>query len=75
MLNPFTRRAIGKCAADLYDAGNRRESLELLRRLASASESRTEDAGLALDWREAVREGARRSRIPVPPQVKAFQNV
>jgi hypothetical protein len=75
MLNPHTRRAIGKCAVDLYEAGNRRESLELLRRLAEASEGSAGDCGLGLDWREAVRSGARRSRVPVPPQVKAFFNV
>lgn len=38
MLNPHARRAIGKSAADLYDAGNRQESLYLLRKLAEASE-------------------------------------
>lgn len=75
MLNPYTRRAIGKCAVDLYDAGNRRESLELLRRLAEASESRTNDSSLGLDWREAVRAGCKRSRAPLPPQVRAFNNV
>lgn len=75
MLTRLTRRAIGKCAVDLYDAGNRRESLELLRRLAEASESQDSDAGLGLDWREAVRAGARRTRVPVPQQVKAFFNV
>jgi hypothetical protein len=75
MLNPHTRRSIGKCAVDLYDSGNRRESLELLRRLAAASESRTEDAGLGLDWRETVRAGVRRTRCAVPAPIKHMQDL
>jgi hypothetical protein len=38
MLNPHIRRTLGKAATDLYDAGNRQESLYLLRKLAEASE-------------------------------------
>lgn len=44
MLNKYARRAIGKCAADLYDAGNRQESLCLLRNIAEASERQGETA-------------------------------
>jgi len=72
MLDEFTRRVVGKCAADLYDAGNRRESLDLLRQLADASEGRGGEL-LDLDWRSAVRAGAKRSRCPVPQPIRSLE--
>ena len=74
MLNDHSRRTIGKCAVDLYEAGNRRESLDLLRQLAEASE-RHADIGVLPGWRETVRDGARRMKLPIPPVVKKYGNV
>lgn len=50
MLNHHTRHTLGKCAVDLYDAGNREESLALLRKLAEASEWRHETVPPAGWW-------------------------
>jgi hypothetical protein len=60
MLNKYARRAIGKCAADLYDAGNRLESFRLLRDLAKASEQHDETPPPP-GWAEAAEIG--RSRV------------
>jgi hypothetical protein len=56
MLNPHSRRTLGKCAADLYDAGNRTESLFLLRKLAEASEWPGETAP-PVGWLDLVEAG------------------
>lgn len=61
MLNPYARRSIGKCAADLYDAGNRPESLYLLRKLAEASEWYRGETVPPPGWGEVAETG--RSRV------------
>jgi hypothetical protein len=57
MLNAYARRAIGKCAADLYDAGNRQESLYLLRKIAEASEWYRDETAPPPGWGEVADNG------------------
>lgn len=60
MLNKHSRTTLGKCAADLYEAGNRRESLILLRQLAEASEYHGGETDPPLGWCQAVETGKSR---------------
>lgn len=71
MLDRFVRATIGECATYLYDAGNRHESLDLLSRLAGASETKN-DSGL-YGWQEIVRQGVNRTRCKLPPCLKYTQ--
>jgi hypothetical protein len=56
MLNHHTRHSLGKATADLYDAGNREESLALLRKLAEASEHPVE-TGAPVGWLDMIDAG------------------
>lgn len=71
MLDRFVRATIGECATHLHDAGNRHESLELLSRLALASETK-DDSGL-FGWQGIVRQGVNRTRCKLPPCLKYTQ--
>jgi hypothetical protein len=62
MLNPHSRRSIGKSAADLFEAGNRYESLDVLRQLAESSERQTEEDNPPEGWLDRICEGYRAER-------------
>jgi hypothetical protein len=70
MLNPHSRRTIGKCAADLFDAGNCHESLTILRQLAQASEQQDQDGNPPAGWLEKICEGYRAERKLGPAYVR-----
>lgn len=60
MLNPYSRRTLGKCATDLYEAGNRQESFYLLRKLAEASEWHGGETAPPRGWCEVAEVGRAR---------------